>query len=156
MSKIALGDIVKDTITGFTGVTTAVTKWLSNVDRFTVQPQEVKDGKPIAGRSFDMTQLELVKRSNVRVIPVERPKEPVELGDTVKHELSGLEGVVTAITFWIEGCSILQVQPTVLKDGEPVDPSGFDERLCAIVKRAHPKVSPARTGGPRSEPRRSW
>jgi hypothetical protein len=151
---IKLGDIAKDTITGFQGVVTARTKWLSNVDRLTVNPQEVKDGKPISGRSFDETQLEYVGKSDVAIIPIERPAEPVELGDTVKHSLSGLEGVVTAITGWLEGCSIVQVQPRELKDGVPVDVSAFDERLLTILVRKTPRVEPVRTGSPRPEPRR--
>ena len=152
--KIDLGDIAKDTITGFEGVVTARTKYLSNVDRLTLHPQQVKDGKPLESRSFDITQLEFVKKSEVRVIPIERPEEPVSVGDTVRHTLSGLEGVAMGITFWLEGCSIVSVQPRELKDGLPVDQTGFDERLLSIVKRKNPPAPAVRTGGPRAEPRR--
>jgi hypothetical protein len=149
-----LGDIARDRITGFEGVLVAHTRHLTNVDRWTIHPREVKDGKPVAGRSFDVGLLEYVGESGVPVTPTDRPAEPVELGDTVRLHVSGLEGVVTAITTWSEGCAILNVQPKVLKDGVPVDAVGADERGVDVVSRANPKPAVARTGGPRSEPSR--
>ncbi len=151
---IKLGDIAKDTITGFQGVVTARTRYLSNVDRLTLHPPAIKDGRPIESRSFDETQLERVGASNVRVIPVERPDAPINVGDIVRHDLSGLEGVVIAMTSWLEGCSIAMIQPKELKDGLPVDPSAFDERLLTIVQQKQPPAPAVRTGGPRQEPRR--
>lgn len=57
-----LGDLAKDTITGFCGVVIARTEWLTGCDRLTLQPRELKDGKPIDSVSFDITQLKIVKR----------------------------------------------------------------------------------------------
>lgn len=156
MSKIKLGDIAKDTITGFQGVVTARTTWLSNVDRLTINPQTVKDGKPVESRGFDETQCERVGKGNVEVIPVERSRDRVAPGDTVRHQLSGLEGVVTAVTVWLEGCCIIQVQPRELKDGLPVDPSGFDERMLSLVAKKNPPAPAVRTGSPRKDPVRTW
>lgn len=61
--RIELGDVAKDTITGFTGVVIAETKWLHGCVRMTLQPTEMKDGKPIDTMSFDEPQLELVRRA---------------------------------------------------------------------------------------------
>lgn len=58
---IKLGDIARDTVTGFEGVVVAITKWLHGCDRVCIQPQKLKDGKPIEGVTFDALQLELVK-----------------------------------------------------------------------------------------------
>lgn len=44
---IKLGDNVKDTITGYTGVVVARTEWLYGCVRFGVQSKELKDGKPM-------------------------------------------------------------------------------------------------------------
>ena len=71
MNNIKLGDTVKDTITGFTGVVVCDSKWLHGCRRLSVQPRELKDGKPIDIQSFDEPQLELV----------EAPAEP-STGDT--------------------------------------------------------------------------
>jgi hypothetical protein len=159
MTTLKLGCIAKDKITGFQGVVTAHSRMLTNVDRWTLQPQAVKDGKPIASKSFDEGQLVFVEDTTIRVTPVERPDEPVEMGDTVRLLISGLEGVVTAITTWSEGCVILQVQPRELHEGLPVDALGADERSVDIIQRAKPKpeAAPARvkTGGPRPEPLRA-
>lgn len=57
-----LGDIVKDTITGFTGVLVAKTNWLHGCERLTIQPQELKDGKRTDSDTFDRLQCALVKR----------------------------------------------------------------------------------------------
>ena len=60
--KVQLGDVAKDTITGFTGVVVARTEWLHGCERLTLQPQTLnKDGEPIESKSFDEPQIELVK-----------------------------------------------------------------------------------------------
>jgi hypothetical protein len=62
VDKIELGDIAKDPITGFKGIVIGETKWLHGCIRLTIQPQELKDGKPIEAHSFDYPQLVLVKK----------------------------------------------------------------------------------------------
>lgn len=63
--SIELGDVAKDKITGFTGVVIGRTKWLHGCERLTIQPQELKDGKPIDACSFDLPQLDLVSKAQV-------------------------------------------------------------------------------------------
>lgn len=60
--QINLGDIVRDRITGFSGVAIGKHKWLTGCDTITVKPRELKDGKPIDSLSFDVMQLEVVER----------------------------------------------------------------------------------------------
>jgi hypothetical protein len=60
MASIKLGDVARDTITGFEGVVIGDTKWLHGCRRLTLQPRELKDGKPIDPLSFDEPQLVLV------------------------------------------------------------------------------------------------
>lgn len=60
MARINLGDKARDTITGFAGIVVAETKWLHGCVRLTLQPQELKDGKPIDSMTFDEPQLEPV------------------------------------------------------------------------------------------------
>ena len=62
MDKIELGDVARDSITGFKGVVIGRTLWLHGCERMTIQPQELKDGKPIECQSFDEPQLVLVKK----------------------------------------------------------------------------------------------
>lgn len=67
--EIHLGDVLKDTITGFKGVAIASTNWLNGCVRVTLQPQELKDGKPIEAQTFDVEQLEIVKAAKPRATP---------------------------------------------------------------------------------------
>lgn len=57
---IALGSSVKDKITGFTGVATAVTVWLTGCTRYAVQPRKLVKGKVEEPVWFDQDQLDVV------------------------------------------------------------------------------------------------
>jgi hypothetical protein len=60
-TTLKLGDIAKDTITGFSGVVVARCDWLNGCVRMTIQPKGLKDSKPIEAQTFDVEQLVLVK-----------------------------------------------------------------------------------------------
>jgi len=57
---ISLGSRVKDSITGFQGIAIAVTEWLYGCRRFGVEPEELKDGKPVETQWFDEQRLEIM------------------------------------------------------------------------------------------------
>jgi len=65
MSRIQLGDQVKDTVTGFKGVAVSKTEFLHGCYRIGVQPKMMKDGKLEEAKVFDEPQLELVKPKKV-------------------------------------------------------------------------------------------
>lgn len=58
--KFNLGDKVRDTITGFTGIVTLRSQWLNNCNTYGVQPTALKDGAPQERQHFDEPQLELL------------------------------------------------------------------------------------------------
>lgn len=60
--SIGLGDRVEDSVTGLKGIVVCVTTWLHGCIRMGVQPEEVKDGKPVEAVFFDQTQLKLLKK----------------------------------------------------------------------------------------------
>jgi len=61
MSKIHLGDLVRDPISGFQGVVTARTEWLYGCIRISVAPEKLdKDGKVQDAQWFDEPQLEFL------------------------------------------------------------------------------------------------
>ena len=78
MTKINLGDRVKDTVTGFTGIAVARTQWLNGCDRVAVQPEKLtKEGFPREDRVFDEMQLQLLKAGVVKgtnLVPTAEPK----------------------------------------------------------------------------------
>lgn len=57
---IKLGNQVRDIYTGFTGIATARTDWLFGCSRICIEPQELKDGKPIEGQWFDEQRVEVI------------------------------------------------------------------------------------------------
>lgn len=62
IEDLQLGDTVKDTVTGFTGVAVARTKWLMSCDRIYVQPKVNKDGENSKAQEFDLKQLVITKK----------------------------------------------------------------------------------------------
>lgn len=67
MTKINLGDRVKDMVTGFTGIAIGRTEWLNGCTRITVQPEKLKDGKIVETGCFDEPQLVVVKKDQIPV-----------------------------------------------------------------------------------------
>jgi len=62
MEEIELGDRVQDRITKQQGIAIGITKWLFGCVRISVQPEEVKDGKPVEAFCIDVAQCTLVKK----------------------------------------------------------------------------------------------
>lgn len=62
-----LGDKVRDNITGFTGIAVGESKWLFGCSRFLVEPDELKDGKPIEACWFDEQRIETVHAAAPKV-----------------------------------------------------------------------------------------
>jgi len=62
---INLGDVAQDTITGFKGVVIGVGQWLYGCRRISIQPEELKDGKPMEHVTFDEPQLRVLKRADI-------------------------------------------------------------------------------------------
>ena len=77
-----LGARVKDRVTGLTGIVASRSEHLFGCARYWVQPQELKDGKPVDGMWYDEDALEVlavgvVKAQRYRV--VEEPDASVPL-----------------------------------------------------------------------------
>lgn len=61
-NNLALGDKVKDNVTGFTGIIVAETKFLNGCIRYGIQSDKLKDGLPTEAQWFDAPQISLVKK----------------------------------------------------------------------------------------------
>ena len=67
---IKLGDRVRDTITGFEGTVTSITRWLNGCDRVSIQPTSLDDkGQPKDANVFDVLQLEVVEKKGHKTTP---------------------------------------------------------------------------------------
>jgi hypothetical protein len=79
----------------------------------------------------------------------------IELGDKVKHKISGFEGIVIGITHYLSGCDQAGIRPQKLHDGKPISAHWFDVNMIDVIKKG--VVKPHTTkgpGGPRDAPMR--
>ncbi len=78
--KYDLGEVLKDRITGFEGVAVARTQYMTGCNRYSLQSQELKDGKPREWEAFDEDML--VPSGEKKEVPVR------QTGGPPKRELS--------------------------------------------------------------------
>lgn len=63
---VNLGNKVRDTITGFTGIAISRTIFLQGCDRIAVQPPVGKDGTLPEYQHFDEPQLEILEKEKIK------------------------------------------------------------------------------------------
>lgn len=64
---VKLGDRVRDSVTGFTGIAVARTEWLHGCDRIVIQPDKLdKDGKVQPNESFDEPQVIVLQAGKIK------------------------------------------------------------------------------------------
>lgn len=68
MKQFKLGVTVRDLLTGFEGVATGKSTYLTGCDQYLVQPVALKDRDIVDGRWFDAQRLELVSDKNPVVL----------------------------------------------------------------------------------------
>ncbi len=155
---IELGDIARDELTGFEGVVTGRTHWLTNCDRLTLTPRKLdKDGQPQKEHGFDITHCKLVEKAALAApeISIDQRKH-IQLGDTARDEITGFEGIVIARASWLGNGDRLVLQPKSLKeDGQPKDTYGANAANCVMVQALKPPAPKENRGGPMPEVRRS-
>ena len=69
MTKIQLGDECRDTVTGFVGIATVRSEYISGCARVGLQPPVDKDGKIPDSQHFDEPMLEMTKPKKVPDLP---------------------------------------------------------------------------------------
>ena len=62
---VELGDIAKDSVSGFTGIVIAKTNFLFGCTRIGLKSRELHDGKTIDAEWFDEPQIEVVEKQAV-------------------------------------------------------------------------------------------
>lgn len=66
---VKLGDLVKEAVTGLTGVVVSTTESLSGCRQVCIVPRELKDGKPIEGQWYDDSRCEVLEMGAIPVSP---------------------------------------------------------------------------------------
>jgi hypothetical protein len=159
-NKINIGDLVKDAITGVSGVTTAYSICLNNVDRFSIQrlAEEGEKHKDVISDSywFDAPQVVLIQKDYLdKDLIVDCGESQVQLGDDVSHIFTGYEGYVTQIAYWISGCIRVGVQSRDFnKDGQLNDLIWFSDKELKITKAFNQEDTNRKVGGPMPIPQK--
>lgn len=68
MSRVQLGQKVRDVVSGFVGIATSRTEWLNGCVRIGVDPKSKKAGELPDGKVFDEQQLQVVDETPI-VLP---------------------------------------------------------------------------------------
>jgi len=154
---VNIGDEVKDQITGFKGIAASRTEFLYGCVRVEVQPQKLKADKNREDSViFDETQLLVTKKKAIKGDDM-CDTFGLELGDEVKHHISGFTGIVNSITEYLFGPVRVAVHTQKMKDGKVVDGEFFQASSVKLIKKAKVTVAePAKkaiktkksTGGP--------
>lgn len=76
--KIELGMTVKDKITGLNGVAVCRSSYLTGCDRISIQPTELKDGKPLDWVAFDENQLDIINNNVIKMNTID--ETPTKVG----------------------------------------------------------------------------
>ncbi len=81
VTKIKLGQKVRDTLTGLEGTAVGRSEYLYGCVRIAIQPEGVKDGKIADWVTVDEPQLEVVnKRAAPKATPAHGPRPDVDAG----------------------------------------------------------------------------
>ena len=148
-NNINLGDQVKDTITGFTGVVVSQATFLNGCARINIQSQKLKEGVPTDPRWFDTTQIKLVKANAIGAGPPLSFPNLIELGDRGKDRVTGYQGIVVGRTTFLSSYPRVCLQSEkLLPDGQPTESQWFDEPQVELIKARVAPVTPTATGGP--------
>lgn len=131
--QIKLGSVVRDRISGFTGVAVSRTSWLHGCIRIAVSPQKLdKDGKRIDSYVYDEPQLEVISASESVTEKSDSPE--IKLGSEVRDRISGFAGVVTSRTTFLHSCARISVSSQeVDKEGKHIDGYAFDEPQLEVT-----------------------
>lgn len=150
-SGLKLGSLVKDSITGFTGIAIGRIEFAYGCVHIRIQAKSMtEEGTPIPVHDFDDQRIEVLAPPSKKW--PEPKKSKIKLGDVVRDTLTGAAGIATSRTVGIDGSTRLVVeQPGLTKDGEP-QPAFYAsiERVEIVDKRelTVSESSVATSGGP--------
>lgn len=147
---IRLGNIVKDSYTGFQGVFSFYEEWLYGCNRVGIAPTELKDGVPQRSQIFDEQRVEFVS-DGYPYDDTPGPAAAISLGSDVRDKVTGFEGFASVRVTNLNSTALIGIESRKLKEGKPIEMPTFDEGRVELVKPEKPIVnagSKARTGGP--------
>lgn len=75
-----------------------------------------------------------------------------EMGDKIRSQVTGFEGIVIAADYWMTGCKRYAVQPQGLtEEGKQKDSAWIDEEYCELVQAQALVLQEEPSGGPHGD-----
>lgn len=148
-TEIGLGKKLRDKVTGFTGVATVKTTFLTGNVQYNLATQVNKEGvsKDLA---FDHFQLEYIGEG---VDVIAAPSDTgIKLGEEVKDIITGAKGIATLESTFLNGCVYYSVSTKDAKDPKEmfVEYRRLTRVGLGVTKQiaARTEAAPEKTGGP--------
>ena len=148
MYEVNLGKTGVDQITGFKGVITHVTTYMHGADRVELQPVVDKEGKVPDFINLDCCQITITDEK--RKIKAIKNKGKIKHGQKVKDIVSGYNGTVVAIGYFLNGCRRVGILRHIdnNKDNKIEEAEYFDEDRLEVIKKESIQKRDNSTGGP--------
>lgn len=110
--SIKLGSLVRDAITGFSGIAIQRLEQLNGNIQIAIQPQieEGQDNKYPEAMFIDHHTVDVIGEGVVARAVDELPRS-IKLGDEVTDKISGHKGIATEAATYINGCTSYWVEP---------------------------------------------
>lgn len=150
MNNIELGKKLRDKVSGFAGIASTRTHFMTGNIQFNLTTKLGEDGLYKDG-AFDIHQLEFVSDEGITVI--ESPIETgIELGEEVEDIVTGTKGIATLKTVFLNGCVYYTICTKDEKD--PKDMFVEYRRLIRVGPGVTKQIAerteatPKKTGGP--------
>lgn len=131
MNEFKLGNIVRDVITGFTGTAFNKTEFLNGNVQYNIQPKGENNSYPDC-ISVDFHTLEFVEEGCADKVPKQSKDLDIPLGSEVEDITSGIKGVVTLKTFYLNGCIsyLVNIKETMIK---PAAEAWVDQHKLKVI-----------------------
>jgi hypothetical protein len=119
--QVALGNKVRDVISGFEGIATSRHISTNRQPMIGIQPliDKKKPGDHPDAISFDEIQVQYVGPGQAKLTTRSPKIDSFALGDEVRDRTTGLVGIATSLTEFMNGCSRVSIQAKLDKDGAP-------------------------------------
>jgi hypothetical protein len=136
---IALGNKVKDRVSGFTGIATSKHTEFSGMVQYGIQPavEAKKLTEHPDAMSFDAVQVQYVGEGLAAIAKPTNVTLPFELGEEVEDRLTGIKGIAKRRNDWMNGCVSISIQ----QKGEPgKEPPKSHQANYTVVRRVGPGI----------------
>ncbi|MCR9222865.1 MAG: hypothetical protein NXH70_02250 [Hyphomonas sp.] len=151
--NVQIGDKARCKVSGLIGTVTCRKEHLFGNIQFVIETYNEDGDKASEAFAIDWQQLELVTANVIASTPTE-VTNGVELGDLVKDRVTKVEGTVTAIWHWLNGCVEAMVEFSDGEGGEKAVRSPIDrfkiktKGKVTLEKPAEIEKAEKKTGGP--------